>query len=147
MYTICKHTKLKSLVTSLALQQIREVGTVAKQEYVSIIHDIECTCKIQWYTICMLTLSILEIVIFIILNSRKLKLFKGHLFSNAVKIMLFISDVQCYLPVKLCRTAGSIHLFQITGKLTPEYVKLKRNILWDVMELRLERSQYDFEWE
>ena len=34
----------------------------------------------------------LGIVIFIILNARKLKVFRGHLFSNAVKIILFISD-------------------------------------------------------
>ena len=34
MYIICKHTKLKSLVTILALQQIGEVGAVAKQEHV-----------------------------------------------------------------------------------------------------------------
>ena len=45
MYIICKHTQLKSLVTILALRQIREVGTVAKQEHVSITHDIEYTCK------------------------------------------------------------------------------------------------------
>ena len=43
--------------------------------------------------------------------------------------MLFISDAQSYVP------AGSIHLFKITGKPTPEHVKLKRNILWDVIEL------------
>ena len=88
MYILCKHIKLKSLVTSLALQQIKEVGMVAKQEHVSIAQDIECTCKIQWYTIIMLSLSILGILIFIIINARKLKLFRGHLFSNAVKIML-----------------------------------------------------------
>ena len=57
MYIICKCIKLKSLVTSLALQQIREIGMVAKQEHVSIAHDIECTCKIQWYTIFMLRLE------------------------------------------------------------------------------------------
>ena len=45
-----------------------------------------------------------------------------HLFSNAVKIMLFISDAQYYVPVKLCRTAESIHLFKIKGILTPEHV-------------------------
>ena len=48
--------------------------------------------------------------------------------------MLFISDAQYYIPVKLCRTAGSIQLFRITGKLIPEHVKLKRNILWDIIE-------------
>ena len=31
--------------------------------------------------------------------------------------------------------AGSIHVFKITGTLTPENVKLKRNILWDIIEL------------
>ena len=97
--------------------------------------DVECTCKIQWYTIFMLRLAVLGIIIFIILNTRKLKLFRGHLFSNVVKKLQFISDVQYYVPVKLCRTAESIHLFKITGKLTPEHIELKRNILWDAIEL------------
>ena len=48
----------------------------------------------------MLSLSILGIVVYIIVNARKLKLFRGHLFSNSVKIMLFISDAQYYEPVK-----------------------------------------------
>ena len=49
--------------------------------------------------------------------------------------MLFISDAQYYAPAKSCKTEGSIHLFKITGKVTPENVKLKRNILWEVIEL------------
>ena len=73
--------------------------------------------------------------IFIILNNRKVKLLRRHLFSNTVKIMLFISDAQYYVPVKLCRTTGSIHLFKITGKFTFEHIKLKRNKLWDFTEL------------
>ena len=43
--------KLKSLITCLALQWIKEVGMIAKLEHVSIAQDIEFTCKIQWYTI------------------------------------------------------------------------------------------------
>ena len=39
------------------------------------------------------------------------------LLRNAVKIMIFISDVQNYIPVKLCKTVGSIHLFKIAGTL------------------------------
>ena len=83
----------------------------------------------------MLIISTLGIVISIILIARKLKLFTGHLFSNAFKIMLFISDAQYYIPVTLCRTSGSIHLFKITLQLLPEDIKLKRNIVWDVMEI------------
>ena len=79
----------------------------------------------------MLNLSILGIVNF----TRKLKLFRGHLFSKTVKVLLFISDAQYYVQVKLCRTAGNIHSFKITGKLTPKHVKLKRNIIWNIIEL------------
>ena len=59
MYVLCKHLKLKSLVTSLALQQTKEIGVVAKQESVNLVPNIECTCKVQWYTSLMLSLSIL----------------------------------------------------------------------------------------
>ena len=127
--------KLKTLVTSLALEQIKEVGTVAKQEHASIEQDIECTCKVQWYTILMLSLSIISLVIFVIPKSRKLRLFAGHLFSNIVKIRLFISDTQYYVHIRLCRMAGSIQPFKIMATLTPQNVKLKRNIFWDIIEL------------
>ena len=49
--------------------------------------------------------------------------------------MLFISDVQIYVPIKLCKTAGSIHLFKIKGMLKPEDIKLNKNYLWDTLEI------------
>ena len=133
VYTLCKHIGLIILVASHALQQITEVGAVTRQ--VDIIPSIECTCKIEWYTILMLGLSLLGLVLFVILLTQKHKLCRGHLFYNAVKIKLFISDTQYYVPIKLCRMAGNIDLFRITEILTPEHLKLKINILCDVLEL------------
>ena len=52
--------------------------------------------------------------------------------------MLFISDVQYYVPVKLCRTAGSIYLFKITGRLMTDKVKLNKQYVWDILGDRLE---------
>ena len=57
--------------------------------------------------------------------------------------MLFISDVQYYMPVKLCKTAGSIYLFKITempDKVMckceiPDKVKLNKNYMWDILEV------------
>ena len=141
MYILCKHMKLKSLVTSLALQQIKEVGVVTKQEHVSIAQDIKCTWKIQWYMIIMLNLSILGILIFLIINARKIKtVFRGHLFSDTVKIMLFISDVQYYVPVKLCRTTGSIHLFKIM-EINSWKCFNKKTYTLGHYRIRLERSE------
>ena len=59
----------------------------------------------------------------------------GHFISNATKVMLFISDAQSSVPVRLCKVAGSIHLFKLMEKLTPDCVTLKRNWIWDVLEL------------
>ena len=39
------------------------------------------------------------------------------------------------MPIKLCKTAGSIHLFKIRGMLKPEDIKLNKNYLWDMMEI------------
>ena len=66
---------------------------------------------------------------------EKLKLFRGHLFSNAVKTLLFISDAQTYVPVKWCTAVGSKHVFKITGKLLPKHVKLNKHILWDIIDI------------
>ena len=69
------------------------------------------------------------------LHYRKTKLHKGHIFSNAVKVMLFISDIQNYIPIKLCKPAGSIHLFKIKGTLKAENMKLNKNFIWDTLEI------------
>ena len=52
-----------------------------------------------------------------------------------MKIMMFIADVQYYVPIKLCKIAGSIHLFKITGMLKLENVKLNQNYIWDTLEI------------
>ena len=57
------------------------------------------------------------------------------MFSNVVKIMIFISDVQYYVSIKLCKTAGSIHLFKITGMLKPQNVTLNQNYIWDTLAI------------
>ena len=65
---------------------------------------------------------------------RRIKLCRGQLFSNAVRIMLCIADIQYYVPIKLCKTVGSIHLLKIWGILTPEKVKLNKHYTWDILE-------------
>ena len=106
IYLLCKHKKLCTLIASLVLHQVKEVGAVTQNEITS-------ECRTLAYI--SLVLTILGLVMVAILHYRKSKFCKGHTFSHAVKIMVFISDVQNYIPIKLCKTAGSIHLFKISG--------------------------------
>ena len=58
--------------------------------------------------------------------------------------MLFILDVQYYVPVKLCKTASSIHLFKITGKFMMDKVKLNKYYIWDILEIDLGKVKVAF---
>ena len=62
-------------------------------------------------------------------------MFGGNLFSNVTKVKLFISNMQSYVSIKLCKGAGSIHLFKIRGRLTPENIKYKKNWIRDILEI------------
>ena len=95
IYAVCKHNKLRALVTSLAFQQAKEI----KAEKI-IEGNHSCQSTAQFYIILALSIIIIGLVIFAILQVGRIKLCRGQLFSNVVKIMLFISDIQYYVPVK-----------------------------------------------
>ena len=121
IYLFCKHKHIRTIVASLLLYKAKEVemGTTMKID--------DSGCGTLAYIGIALTLLSLPIVI--LLHCRKSKFCKGHKFSNIVKIVLFISDVQHYIPIKFCKTSGGLHLFKITGTLTSEDIKLNRNYL------------------
>ena len=88
IYAICKHNKLRALVRSLALQQVKEVEAENMENV-----DYNCECTVQLYIILTLSIVIISLIVLAILQLRRIKLHRGQLFSNVVKIMLFISDV------------------------------------------------------
>ena len=98
---VCKHTKFKALVTSIPLQHIKWTEAIDHDKF----KDIYCTCQMQWYTIAMMLLTLLGMIYIFTIKLRKSTLPRGHLFSNVVKVMLFVLDAQCYVPVKLCKVA------------------------------------------
>ena len=90
LYLLHKHNKLRPLVASLALQQVKEVtATAMKQD-----SNNACDCTSHLYIILALSISIIRSVIFAILQVKSIQLCRGQLFSNVIKIMLFISDMQ-----------------------------------------------------
>ena len=140
IHLVCKHTKLKALVTGIAFHPIKQTEASLDKE------NIQQNCTAQWYTIAALTLMIIGLVIYIFSTTQRCTIFKRRLYSNTVKVMLFFSDIKQYIPVKLCKTAGSIHLFQIYGLLTSDQITLKKKISVGYYQNRFERSLCDFEW-
>ena len=76
------------------MQQIKEMGAVTQEA-------INTECKILTYI--SLALTVFGLVVVAILHYKKSKLSRGRMFPKAVKIMIFVSDVQYYVPIKLCQ--------------------------------------------
>ena len=102
-YLYCKHKHVRTIIASLILHKAKEVeaNTHTKQE------NTEC----QTLPYIGITLTLLSMIIVVLLHYRRSNFCRGYRFSNIVKIVLFISDVQHYIPVKLTKTSGSPHLF------------------------------------
>ena len=121
IYLFCKHKHIRTIVASLILHKAKEVEAKLTTE----INQSECSTLAY----IRMTLTILSMAIVIFLHYRKSKFCRGYRFPNIVKIALFISDVQHYILIKLCKTSGSLHLFKIKGTLKPEDIKLNKNHL------------------
>ena len=82
---------------------------------------------------------ILNLVIVALLLPRNIKksiFFWGQPFSNMVKVKLFLADTKLYVSLDLDQLVGNTHLFKLTGELSLENVTLKKNCIWDVLEIK-----------
>ena len=80
---MCKHKKIKMLVLSLVLHQVKEAGTISRET------NSECTTLAYIGII----ITILSLIMVTYLHYRNSRFCKGYRFSNVVNIMIFISDV------------------------------------------------------
>ena len=78
LYILCKHNKLRTLVVGLGLQKVKEVSASATKQKINNM----CECTPQFYTIFALSITLIGLVIFAILQVRRIKLCRGQLFSN-----------------------------------------------------------------
>ena len=114
----CKHKHIRTTGASLLLHKAKEVEARTPTKI-----DNSESGTLAYKGI---ALTLLGVAIVILLHYRKSKFCRGHRFSNVVKLVLFTSDVQNYIPIKLCKTSGRLHLFKITGILTSEDIRLNK---------------------
>ena len=120
-----KGEKMQALVANLAM--IRGVKAISE--------EIESSNKEYWIIIIWLSVILLCVLLLMIEKLYRMPMFRKYHYSNTIKIMIFISDIKSYVPIKLCKTSGSIHLFKLTGSINKENITLHKNMLWDVIEI------------
>ena len=129
IHLVCRHTKLKFLLTGIAFQPVKQTEAIFGNG------KGQQNCTAQWYARVVLTLMIIGIIIYIFATTQKCTIFNRRLYSNAVTVMFFFSDIKENVPIKLCKTVGSTHLFQIYGQLNSDQITLERKYLWDIIKI------------
>ena len=127
IYIVTGHSKLKTLVANIALQHIKTVEAAALNP-----NHIICESGLEKI---LLIINLVIVTIMAIVKLRKSRIFKGKLFSNTIKVKIFVVDNHCYIPLHLNKLAGNVHLFKLHGILTKENLILKKNWIWDVLEI------------
>ena len=105
VYLLCKHKKIRALLASLVLHQTKEVGTTSG----------ETNSESTTLAYIGIILTILSLIIVTFLYYRKSRFCKGQRFSNVVKIMIFISDLQNYVYLWFLNgNIASIYIWKLT---------------------------------
>ena len=128
IYILTGQSKLRALISTITLQRIRAMEALSTEKPVQ-------NCNLGLLKILM----ILNLVIVMSLLLRKIKksiLFWGQPFSNMVKIKLILADKKSYVSLNLNQSARNMHLFKLMGELSPNNVILKKNWIWDVLEVK-----------
>ena len=112
----------------MALQRVRAIEAINTDRQVQ-------NCNSGLLKVSM----ILNLVIVALLLLRKFKksiFFWGQPFSNMVKIKLFLADTKLYVLLDLNQFTRNKDLFKLTGELSLENLTLKKNWIWDVLEIK-----------
>ena len=123
---IFKGEKMQTLVTNLAMMK----GVKALIEGTKIGTNYE-----YWIIIVWLSLILLGIMFLTIEMVYKMSIFRKHQYFNTIKIMMFFSNIKSYVPIKLCKTSGSIHLFKLMRSIQREDMTLHRNAIWYILDI------------
>ena len=124
-----KGAKMRALIPSVAMQ--KGVKALTDERFT----EKYCTFAMQWTILALLLLALMGIIFIVTERAYRMPIFRKHQYSNIIKIMMFALDVNSYVPIKLCKVGGSIHLFKITGKLKRENITLVRNTIWNIIQI------------
>ena len=130
LYIITGQSKLKALVTTLALQRIRAMEALDTNRQAQ-------SCNSGLLKILMI-INLVIVVLLLLSKIKKSAFFWRQPFSITVKIKLFLADTNSYVSLDLNQLARYTHLNKLTGELSLENVILKKNWIWDVLEIKWE---------
>ena len=138
IHIVCRHAKLKALLTGIAFQPVKQAEAVVAQQTKEF-------CTAQWYAIAALTVLTILLIIYICLSNQKCTIFKRRLFKYSnYYVVLFRCQAVCFSKiVQISRQYSFISALWTIG-FRPNNPRKELSMGHD--KNRLEISLCDFEW-
>ena len=130
----CKHKKLKTLVSSIALHRLPEVAANPLGNDAELCSNIASIYRQQ--PLFNKITPILSILGLILIISKALHLrtcLKGFKFENTCTLYVFIYRNCYFVPIKITHTSGRLHQIKLHKALKIEQVTLNKHCLWDTL--------------
>ena len=111
----------------------------------AVIKEIE-NCDLELIQL-LIILNLAMTALIVLIKIKNSRTFQGHLFTNMVKINLFLANTQSYVPLELNSAAGNVHLFNLSGTLAIEHLILKKKMDMGCAGGKLEQHPCNIKWQ
>ena len=121
IHLVCRHTKLKVLLTGIAFQPVKQTVAIfgnGKEQQ---------NCATHWYTIVALTLMVIVLTIYILVTTQKCTIFKRSLYSNTVTVMFSFQISNNMFQLNYVKLQEAFICSFIYDQLTPDQIILEKN--------------------
>ena len=122
---LLRHFKLWTLVAGLTLASAPKVVDARQHPPMTVV------CSNPYLTILATLVTIIATGIWICSHCRNLTWLRGYKYSRACTLYIFLYNSHFYVPLKIKRLTGHMHMYRIENPIAPEKLSFHRNCLWD----------------
>ena len=122
---LLRHFKLWTLVAGLTLTSAPKVVDACQQPAMTVV------CSNPYLTILATMVTIIATGVWICTHCRHLTWLHGYKYSQACMLYIFLYNSHFYVPLKIKRLTGHMHMYRIENPIAPEKLSFHRHCLWD----------------
>ena len=122
---LLRHFKLWTLVAGLTLASAPRVVNARQQPTMTV------KCSNPYLTILATMVTIIATSMWICTHCQHLTWLHGYKYSRACTLYIFLYNSHFYVPLKIRRLTGHMHMYRIENPIAPEKLSFHRHCLWD----------------
>ena len=122
---LLRHFKLWTLVAGLTLASAPKVVNAHQQPTMTVV------CSNPYLTILATMVTIIATGMWICTHCRHLTWLRGYKYSLGCTLYIFLYNSHFYVPLKIKRLTGHMHMYRIENPIAPEKLSFHRHCLWD----------------